>query len=72
LIFHLAGPTEEGFRTIEVWDSQEDWERFRELAGSLGISPEPSWAPPVLRELRALNAVGAVLASSPKTTTGGE
>lgn len=29
LIVHAAGPTESGFRIIEVWESQEAWERFR-------------------------------------------
>jgi hypothetical protein len=29
LILHVAGPTDEGFRTIDVWESAEAWERFR-------------------------------------------
>jgi hypothetical protein len=29
LILHVAGPTDEGFRTIEVWESLEAWEQFR-------------------------------------------
>jgi hypothetical protein len=29
LILHVAGPTDEGFRTIEVWESRLAWERFR-------------------------------------------
>ena len=27
---HIAGPVEEGWRVITVWDSREDFERFRE------------------------------------------
>jgi hypothetical protein len=29
LILHVAGPTDEGFRTIAVWESVEAWEQFR-------------------------------------------
>lgn len=30
LLVHAAGPTEEGFRMIDVWESQAAWERFRD------------------------------------------
>ena len=29
LILHVAGPTDEGFRTIDVWETAEAWEEFR-------------------------------------------
>ena len=29
LLIHVAGPTDEGFRFIDVWASRADWERFR-------------------------------------------
>ena len=29
LILHVAGPTDEGFRIIGVWESEADWLRFR-------------------------------------------
>ena len=29
LILHVAGPTDEGFRTIEVWRTREAWQRWR-------------------------------------------
>jgi hypothetical protein len=28
LMLHVAGPTEEGFRVIDVWESEEAWQRF--------------------------------------------
>ena len=28
LLLHVAGPTEEGFRIIEVWESEAAWRRF--------------------------------------------
>lgn len=52
LLFHAAGPTDEGFRTIDVWESEEAWKRFSEA-----LPTEPLLAPPVLRELQALNTV---------------
>ena len=30
LILHAAGRTEEGFRIIEVWESEDAWRRFRD------------------------------------------
>ena len=30
LVIHVAGPTEEGFRMIGIWDSRETWDRFRD------------------------------------------
>jgi hypothetical protein len=29
LILHAAGPTDDGFRTIDVWTSQDAWHRHR-------------------------------------------
>ncbi len=46
LVVHVAGPTSTGFRIIEVWDSQEAWERFRNerlrpaVKASAGDEPE--------------------------------
>ena len=30
LVLHAAGPTDEGFRMIEIWDSRGAWDRFRD------------------------------------------
>jgi hypothetical protein len=29
LVLHVAGPTDEGFRLVDVWETRADWERFR-------------------------------------------
>ena len=29
LILHAAGKTDEGYRTVDVWESEAAWERFR-------------------------------------------
>ncbi len=48
LVIHVAGPTEEGFRMIGIWDSREAWDRFRDdrlrsiferLAGGSRVQP---------------------------------
>ncbi len=48
LIVHVAGPTGAGFRIIEVWESEEAWERFRNerlrpavrrVAGDASVEP---------------------------------
>lgn len=48
LIVHAAGPTSEGFRTIDVWTSRAAWQRNR-----YDVEPmfEGLLVPPVVREL---------------------
>jgi hypothetical protein len=29
LILHVAGPTDEGFRMIDIWKSEQAWDRFQ-------------------------------------------
>lgn len=39
---HIAGPTPDGFRVIDVWDSREAFERFeRDVLSPLGFSGMP-------------------------------
>ena len=56
LIVHAAGPTEEGFRIVGVWESEEAWQRF--LADRLGEDARSdAEVPPVLRPLRPAHTV---------------
>jgi hypothetical protein len=56
LILHAAGPTDEGFRIIAVWESKEAWERF--LADRLGTAVDgAAEVPPVFRALRPAHIV---------------
>lgn len=71
LILHAAGPTDEGFRIIAVWESQEAWEQFR----AARLSP---WAadtllpPPLVRELRLGHVIyGAPRVADTPTIEGG-
>jgi hypothetical protein len=56
LVLHAAGPTDEGFRIIAVWESEDAWERFR--ADRLGADPETvTHVPPTFRALHAAHVV---------------
>lgn len=58
LILHAAGPTDDGFRTIDVWVSESAWSRYRQrLAHVFG----GLLVPPVVRELRADHLITAAL-----------
>ena len=55
LLLHVAGPTDEGFRVIDVWASRADWERFRDRTSAL---PSASvLTPPTRRELDAVAVI---------------
>jgi hypothetical protein len=66
LILHIAGPTDEGFRTIDLWESEHAWQTFRSSRlheGTLALYA--AFAPrSTLRCLRPTNIVlGADLAT---------
>jgi heme-degrading monooxygenase HmoA len=49
LLVHAAGQTEEGFCVVDVWESEEAVERFREaiapIAAEVGIEEPPEFFP---------------------------
>jgi hypothetical protein len=53
LLVHVAGPTDEGFRVIDVWESRAAWQRFRDhqLTGILERSFHPQQAHTTFRDL---------------------
>ncbi len=56
LVLHAAGPTDEGFRIIGVWESEEAWQRFR--ADRLDPDAERvAEIPPTFRALRTRHVV---------------
>lgn len=59
LILHVAGPTDEGVRTIEVWETEQAWQRFRDerLAPAIGALGSTARPKPSLRELHPLQLV---------------
>ncbi len=56
LILHAAGPTDEGYRIIGVWETEEAWHRFRK--DRLDPEAEAAQTPPTFRALRATHVVG--------------
>ena len=59
LIAHVAGPTDEGVRIIDVWESEEAWERFRSdrLAPAIAALGGPSRPEATFRDLRPEHVV---------------
>lgn len=53
LLVHAAGRTEEGFRVVAVWESEEAWRSFVERAGSTA----PAGAPSAFRALHPEHVV---------------
>ena len=51
LIVHAAGPTDEGFRIIEVWESEEAWRRFA-AERLIAESRDAGGVRPIVRTLR--------------------
>ena len=42
LLLHAAGPTDEGFRIVQVWESEEAWQRFAALTDPVSSEPPPA------------------------------
>ena len=58
LVLHVAGPTDEGFRIIEVWESEDAWRLFGDRLESAIRSIDPDVGPrTVVRHLRANHLV---------------
>lgn len=56
LIVHAAGPTDEGFRIIGIWESEEAWQRFRNDRLDPGAEAVAQ-VPPTFRGLRTRHVV---------------
>jgi hypothetical protein len=59
LVLHVAGPTDEGFRIIAVWESESAWQRFRteRLAPAIACLGGPARPEPTFRDLHAAHLV---------------
>jgi hypothetical protein len=56
LILHAAGPTDEGFRIVQVWESEEAWKRFAASPAASGEEGADG-AALVLRALRPQHVI---------------
>ena len=69
LILHVAGPTDEGFRIIAIWESEQAWTDFQaeRLAPAIAAVGGPARPEPTFRDLRATHIVagaqGLILAT---------
>ena len=57
LILHVAGPTDEGFRIIGVWETEDAWLRFRAERLDGAIEASAQHAQPIFRALRPAHVV---------------
>ena len=61
LLIHVAGPTDECFRIIGVWESQADWELFE----AARQRESPSAPPTTFRALQPRHVVWGRLPATP-------
>ena len=58
LLIHVAGPTDEGFRIVEVWESEAAWRRFEpDLRAALGSNGAVTGPRTAVRNLEAIHEV---------------
>jgi hypothetical protein len=59
LVLHVAGPTDEGYRIIAVWESREVWQCFQAeaLQPAVAALGGPSRPEPTFRDLSAAHVV---------------
>jgi hypothetical protein len=59
LLLHVAGPTDEGVRIIDVWESEADWERFRaeRLDPAIAALGGPARPEPTFRDVHPEHVV---------------
>jgi hypothetical protein len=53
LILHVAGPTAEGVRVIDIWESEQEWQQFRaeRLAPAIAALGGPARPESTFRDL---------------------
>jgi hypothetical protein len=59
LILHAAGPTDEGFRIIAIWESEPAWQRFRteRLDAAIACLGGPARPAPTFRDLHTAHLI---------------
>jgi hypothetical protein len=59
LILHVAGPTAEGVRVIDIWESEQAWQRFRaeRLAPAIAALGGPARPESIFRDLHPVHIV---------------
>jgi hypothetical protein len=59
LILHVAGPTDEGFRIIGIWESEQAWRDFQadRIAAAIAALGGPARPEPTFRDLHPVHVV---------------
>lgn len=57
LLVHVAGPTDEGFRIIEVWESEAAWRTFAAARQVTDVLDPDLAIQPIRRDMRARHVV---------------
>jgi hypothetical protein len=58
LLLHVAGPTDEGFRIIEVWESETAWRQFAPDLEAAFATVDPSVGrSPIVRDLHGVHLI---------------
>jgi hypothetical protein len=68
LLLHVAGPTDEGFRIIDLWTSEQAWQAFQaeRLAPAIAALGGPNRPAPTFRDLHSAHVVvGAQIEATP-------
>jgi hypothetical protein len=59
LILHVAGPTDEGFRIIGIWESEQAWRAFQadRIAPAIAALGGPARPEPTFRDMQPAHIV---------------
>lgn len=71
LIIHIAGPTEEGVRTIDIWESEQAWRRFEaeRLAPAIAALGGPTRTERGVRPPHPMDLVAPALTTTERTSS---
>jgi hypothetical protein len=69
LLLHVAGPTDEGFRIIEIWESEAAWHAFSRGRNVFDALDPDLPIEPTRRTVRATHVVAGPIDRAPRQTT---
>jgi hypothetical protein len=66
LIVHVAGPTDEGFRVIAMWETESDFQRFLAERLEPAATGERAGPEPTFRDLHPAHVVIGAIRTAPQ------
>ena len=67
LIVHIAGPTDEGFRVIAMWESEHDFRRFLAERLETAAAGDRAGPEPTFRDLHPAHVVLGAIRPAPES-----